>query len=115
MKFSVKIDGVPAEDIEAKNACDAVDAARAAHEPPEEGGHFLIEVSCSESWKDSAGRDQPAGVVSAFGVRHEPAEHMREAVEAAERAAAEAKAKAEERAKLKAELLAEIAAEQVTQ
>jgi len=108
MKFSVKIDGVSAADIEAKNACDAVDAARAAHVPPEEGGEFFLVVSSAEPWEDSAGKVQPPGVVSSFGVRHEPAEHMREAVEAAAKEKAEADAKAAERERIKAEVRAEL-------
>jgi len=111
MKFSVKINGKPVGELQAANACGAVDAARAAHDAPEEGGDFVIEVSSAEPWKDSAGKDQPPGVVSSFGVRHEPAEHLREAVEAKAREASEAKAKAEERERIKAEVRAELEAE----
>lgn len=111
MQFTVKINGEPTDAVTADNACDAVDAARKAHQPPDEGGEFEIEVSSEVEWTDSAGKKQPPGVVSRFGVRHEPLPHVREAVEAAAREATEAEAKATERAALKAELLAEIAAE----
>lgn len=111
MKFSVKINGEPAGELEADSACDAVDAARAAHVAPEEGGDFEIEVSCTSAWKDSAGKDRPPGVVSTFGMRHEPAEHMREAVEAAALEKAKAEAAAAERERIKAEVRAELEAE----
>jgi hypothetical protein len=115
MKFSVKINGEPAGDLQADNACDAVDAARAAFKAPDEGGDFEVEISSEAPWQDSAGKNQPAGVVSSFGIRHEPAEHLREAVEAAAIEAAKAKAKAEERERIKAEVRAELEAElQVT-
>jgi hypothetical protein len=111
MKFSVKINGAPAGELEADNACDAVDAFRASHAAPDEGGDFEVEISSAESWKDSAGKDRPAGVVSSFSMRHEPAEHMREAVEAAAREKAEAEAKAADRERIRAEVRAEMAAE----
>lgn len=111
MKFSVKINGAPAGELEAANACDAVDEAREAHVAPDEGGDFELEVSSAAPWEDSAGKMHPAGVVCSTSFRVEPAEHCREAVEAAAREAEAAKVKAAEREALKAELLAEIAKE----
>lgn len=99
MLFQVKITdkagvSVPAEPVEAADGHAAVDAARAAHIPPEEGGEFNIVVSCSTQWQGAPytehgvlqpGKLHAPGIVSGFSVKHEPAPHLREAIEAAAR------------------------------
>jgi hypothetical protein len=120
-RFNVLINAVLVGFIDAKNAHDAVDEARAHHidplsevipvTPPEEGGESVYVVSSDEPWIDSAGKTQPPGVVSSFTERHEPAEHLREAIEAAAREAEEARLAAEERERIKAEVRAEVLAE----
>lgn len=119
MQFQVKITDaagidIPMSPVEAPDGHVAVDMARAAHKPPEEGGHFQIEVSCSTQWQGApytehgilqSGKLHPPGVVSSFSVKHEPAPHLRKTIEKQER---EADAQAARDA-LKAEHFAEFA------
>jgi len=120
-KFNVFINAVLVGSILAENAHDAVDAARDHHidplsetipvTPPDEGGDFEFVLTSDAPWVDTAGKTQPAGVVSSFTERHEPQPHVREAVEAAAAEAEAARLKAEERAQIESEFLAKLQAE----
>lgn len=110
MKFEVTINGTQTDSIEAASPKAAVDAAREAHKPPERGGDFDIVVSAASPWVDSAGDTQPAGPVSEFSVRHEPAEHLRETVETEAREREQQEIHEAYVAKIRADVLAELEA-----
>lgn len=134
MKYSVQIfaiiaglaqtTAVHSATLEESNDHAAVDAARATHDVPEGGGDYEVVVNCLETvtTKQWVSTPTPAGSfidlprtpgeICRFRVRHEPADHLREAIETKRAEVELATRKTLERATLKAELLAEIAAEQ---
>ena len=99
MRFHHTINGIDAGSFEAADPRAAVDAVRAAHVAPDEGGHFSIVVSSDE------------GVVSDFEFFDEPAPHLRKEAEAREAEADNAAIHAAYRAALRAEIMAEMEAE----
>lgn len=81
--------------LEAENDHEAIDAARATHDVPDEGGEFEVVVSALDTgplvavWNAARNdmRDtvpRPIGEICHFRKRHEPAAHLRDAVAAAE-------------------------------
>jgi hypothetical protein len=108
MKYQVSVNGKPFLEVTASDDTSAVDRARAELEKktPKEGGSFEVVVSSEEEGPpDAKGRPRPAGVVSSFGVYHEPHESVREAVEAQRTKEAADKAEAERTAAIEAGLL----------